>query len=131
MTRMRSLLPVLALAAVLPSAGCSIFCEDAPTHFVDLYIDAQARIVTLDADTAIPKLLLFRGDIVVFNNLTDKDVTIDLPKAIFGEVQVIIPASGRKMLKVLASSFEGKVIRVANGEYKIDGIPTVKVNEGP
>ena len=123
MKSIRFLLLLLALAATLLLAvGCS-------KHYVDVYINDKCLLVTLENDEIIDPLVVFPGDYVIFNNLTDEEVVMNLPDDMFSKDDVTIPAGKRVILKVIQKDPVTKEISI-----DCDGgssLPKVRVGEDP
>jgi|GEM_PF-6532706 len=112
---------VLAVSLLL-MGGCS-------RHYVDVYVNNQCYLVNLDNDTAIESLLVFKGDYVIFNNLGDNEVELNLPDGVFERDKVTISPGKRVILKVIMNGPHSKNMNIecTGGS----GSPKVVVGEEP
>ena len=117
-----SLLFLLLTAALLLVAGCS-------RHYVDVYINDDCFLVTMENDKIIDPLLVFPGDYVVFTNITGHKVELNLPDGMFSEDDVEIAAGKRVILEVIQKDpGERSMVIVCTGGT---GSPRVVVGEDP
>ena len=109
--------------------GGTTEAECCDKHFVDVYINSKCDLVTLDNDQAIPLLLIFPGDFVIWNNLSEGLVTLNLPEGWFEVDYVEIPIGQRVILELIKEE-------VADGSVTIGGTcgsaaPALKIGDEP
>lgn len=98
-------------------------------HYVDVYINSECQLVTLENDEPIPELLVFPGDHVIWNNMSGAVVELNLPAGWFAEDHVFIPVDQRVTLKVLRDP-PGQASITITGTCGA-GTPGVKIGEDP
>ena len=126
---------LMVLAAMLLS-GCARTVELQPvvgSRFIDIYITEDCLPSTLAKGGLIETLWLFPDDRVVITNTRDEKVSINFPAGMFDMDEVILESGKRVILEV-------QEISPKTGEFSIvgaisgvcsDGVPKVKVGEGP
>ncbi len=117
-----SLSLLLLLAVLLVVGGCS-------KHYVDVYINERCALVAIDNDTAIDPLVVFPGDYVIFNNLRDEPVELNLPIGMFEEDNVTISAGKRVILKVIETGHREESMNIVCDDGS--GTPKVVVGDDP
>ena len=117
------LLMLVMTATLFLIGGCS-------RHYVDVYIDNDCLLKTLETDKSIDVLLVFPGDYVIFNNLTNGNVELNLPVGMFEKDKVIVAGGSREILKVIMKEpFEDYMnIECDTGG---SGTPKVVIGEEP
>ena len=99
-------------------------------HYVDVYINSQCKLVTLDNDAEIPELFFFPGDFVIWNNMSGDEVELDFPDGWFSEDPVIVPKDQRVIVEVVRDAPGSSTISViCDGGGS--GAPAVKIGDDP
>jgi len=133
-----TMLMMLAMVMLGMMSGCaSKESQTSPgefIHFVDVYINQEMKYVTLENDQEIGTLLVFPGDYLYINNLTQDKVVIDLAPGVFATSELQVAIAGNKRVKLLVlkeAVVAGSFKSTKDGGPTIDGSPKVKVGEEP
>lgn len=134
-------IPVLLLLL----AGVLLLMGGCYRHYVDVYINNECILVTMD-NGVIETLLVFKGDFVVFNNLNEESessgptyVDLHLPEGMFDESEVSDLRTDENAIRVQPGK---RVILEVISDGPIEGLisitgdcptgtPKVKVGEEP
>ncbi len=85
---------VVLVASLFLVGGCY-------RHYVDVYLNDQCHMVTMENNDVINPLIVFKGDYVIFNNISSAPVELNLPDGVFERDDVTIAVGKRVILKVI------------------------------
>jgi hypothetical protein len=74
-------------------------CES--KHYVDVYVASDCQLYLMDRAAPLDPLMVFPGDYVIFNNMTDAEVKLDPYDGIFDKDEATIAPFKRVTLKVI------------------------------
>jgi len=113
---------VVLVASLLLVGGCS-------RHYVEVYINDKCEMVTLVNHDIINPLYVFKGDYVIFTNISKVEVELNLPDGVFEKNDVTIAVGKRVILKVIRNGPYEKPMNIeCSGP---SGEPKVFVGEEP
>lgn len=133
---MRAIRFILATIILAGFAGSLSGCATEVTpwgfpRFVDVYINDANDCVVMEKTDLGGTVVLYKNDVVIFNNLAEDKVTLVLPEGWFEEKELTIEPGKRKAVQVIINGPKTGGVKSKLRDQEKDGNPNMKVGEEP